>query len=157
MMARKIIPWAVFLIFLGLIILGFALKENMNTYLSKKLIAQAGPDIINTEASFVDSVFNYSKNRQSYQLTFLEFGAKGCSACKRMESVMEEVSNKYPQKVKVVFMNILVPENQNLMKYFGIASIPTELLLDKNGKEWFRHSGYYSFHELSIQFKKAGI
>jgi len=28
------------------------------------------------------------------------------------------------------------------MKYYGIAVIPTQVLLDKEGKEFFRHSGY---------------
>lgn len=34
------------------------------------------------------------------------------------------------------------------MKYFGVAAIPTQVLLDKEGKEFFRHSGYYSTEEL---------
>jgi hypothetical protein len=34
------------------------------------------------------------------------------------------------------------------MKYSGIAVIPTQGLLDKDGKELFRHSGLYSSNEL---------
>jgi len=66
-----------------------------------------------------------------------------------MESVMTEIRTKYPQTVNVVFLNILKPENQDLMKYFGVAAIPTQVLLDKEGKEFFRHSGYISTEELS--------
>ena len=43
----------------------------------------------------------------------------------RMEGVMEEIIAKYPDKVKVVFVNVLKPESQLLMKYYGIAAIPT--------------------------------
>ena len=63
---------------------------------------------------------------------------------------MEEISKKNPQTVNVVFLNILKPENQVLMKYFGIATIPTQVLLDNEGNEYFRHTGYYSAEELTI-------
>ncbi|HAQ21821.1 MAG TPA: hypothetical protein DCR40_21715 [Prolixibacteraceae bacterium] len=151
-MLKKIIPWVVFVLFFGLIIIGFALKDSMNTYVSKMMKAQAGSEIIHSGSAFVDSTYNYAKNGKNHQVTFLEFGATGCSACKRMESVMEEIRKKYPQTVNVVFLNVLKPENQDLMKYFGIASIPTQVLLDKDGKEFFRHSGYYSTEELEKEF-----
>jgi thioredoxin 1 len=111
---------------------------------------QAAPEIANSGAAYVDSTFNYTKNKQGYQVTFLEFGAN-CLACKRMESVMEEIRTKYPQTVNVVFLNILKPESQILMKYYGIASIPTQVLLNKDGKEFFRHTGYYSAEEIDME------
>ncbi|HCY41029.1 MAG TPA: hypothetical protein DHV48_06685 [Prolixibacteraceae bacterium] len=148
-MVKKILPWVVYIMLFGFIIIGYALKENMNNYLSKMMKAQAGSEIINSGSAYVDSTFNYTKNGLNYQLTFLEFGSTGCSACKRMESVMTEIRTKYPQTVNVVFLNILKPENQDLMKYFGVAAIPTQVLLDKEGKEFFRHSGYISTEELS--------
>ena len=46
------------------------------------------------------------------------------------------------------FLNILTPKNQTLMKLYGIAAIPTQILLDKNGEEFFRHTGYISTSKL---------
>jgi thioredoxin-related protein len=43
----------------------------------------------------------------------------------------------------VVFLNILKLENQALMKYNGVAAIPTQVLLKKDGKAFYRHSGYF--------------
>ena len=149
-MVKKILPWVVYVLLFGFIIIGYALKENMNDYLSKVMKAQAGSEIINSGSAYVDSTFNYTKNGLNYQLTFLEFGSTGCSSCKRMEKVMDEIRTKYPQNVNVVFLNILKPENQVLMKYFGVASIPTQVLLDKEGIEYFRHTGYFSTEELDI-------
>lgn len=118
---------------------------------------QAGSEIINSGSAYVDSTFNYKKSGQNYQITFLEFGAN-CPACKRMESVMEEISKKYPQTVNVVFLNIVKPENQVIIKYFGVATIPTQVLLDKKGKEYFRHTGYYSAEEVDLEIiKKQNI
>jgi len=153
-MLKKILPWVVFVTLLGLIIIGFALKDNMNTYLSKMMKAQAGSEITNSGSAYVDSTYNYTRNGQRFQVTFLEFGAN-CPACKRMESVMEEIRTKYPQEINVVFLNVLKPEKQILMKYFGIASIPTQILLDNNGIEFFSHCGYYSAEELTKNFTSS--
>ncbi len=113
------------------------------------MISQASSDLILPGEALIDSLYNYSKNKLGYEITFLEFGSKGCSACKRMESVLNVVRQKYPEQVNVVFLNVLDLENQVLMKYFGIATIPSQILLNKEGKEFFRHTGYYSAKELS--------
>jgi thioredoxin 1 len=134
------------------IVLLFAFKDKLNDFASKSIKAQAGSDIQNSESAFIDSAYNYAKNGLKYQVTFLEFGAKGCSACKRMEGVMDEIRTNYPNRVNVVFVNIMLPANQQLMKYYGIAAIPTQVLLNKEGKEFFRHTGYYSAEELKINF-----
>ncbi|RLD67869.1 MAG: hypothetical protein DRI95_04120 [Bacteroidetes bacterium] len=148
-MIKKILPWIVFVLLFVLLIIGFRLKDNMTSYMSNIIKEQASPAITNSGGALIDSLYNYSKNDLNYEITFLEFGAKGCSACKRMESVMEEIQNKYPQQVNIVFLNIIKPENQILMKYYGISVIPTQVLLDKNGNEYFRHIGYYSSEELT--------
>ncbi|VAW22986.1 hypothetical protein MNBD_BACTEROID01-2382 [hydrothermal vent metagenome] len=51
---------------------------------------QASPEIIHSENALGDSLYNHSVNGLNYEITFLEFGATGCSACKRMESVMDK-------------------------------------------------------------------
>jgi len=147
-MVKKILPWAVFIALFGLIIIGFALKDDMNNYLSKMIKQQASSETKASGLALIDSLYNYTKNGQQYEVTFLEFGATGCSACKRMESVLEEIREKHQQTIQVVFLNVLKPENQELMKFLGIATIPTQVLLDKDGKEFFRHTGYYSAAEL---------
>ena len=153
-MVKKILPWVVFVLLFVLLIVGFSIKDSMNNYLSGLMQKQASHEIIQSGSLLVDSLYNYSTNGLQYEVTFLEFGATNCSACKRMESVMEEISSKYQKRVNVVFMNIMKPENQNLMKYYGIATIPTQVLLDKNGEEFFRHSGFISATKLESQFQK---
>ena len=132
----------------------FVFKEKLNSVASKAILTQADVGITISGSAYVDSLFNYQKNNSDYQTTFLEFGSTGCVACKRMETVLDEISKKYPLTVNVVFLNVTIPENQNLMKYFGIAAIPTQVLLDKRGKEFFRHSGFYSTKNLSNKINK---
>ncbi len=151
-MVKKIIPWIVFMLLFSLLIIGFALKDIMNSYLSRMMKEQFTPEITNSGAALVDSLYNYSQRELGYEITFLEFGANECSACKRMESVMDEITTQYPNHVNVVFLDILLPENQGLKKYFGIEAIPSQVLLEKNGKKFFRHTGYFSADELEKYF-----
>ena len=69
-----------------------------------------------------------------------------------MEEVMEKIKTEYKGKVNVVFMNLMEPENKRFFEYYGVATIPTQVLLDKKGKEFFRHTGFYSADELSTHF-----
>jgi thioredoxin 1 len=153
-MVKKVLPWIIFILLFALLIIGFSLKDNMNSYLSELMQKQASPEITLSGNALIDSLYNYSENDLNYEITFLEFGAKGCSACKRMESVLEEIQSKYTNRVNVVFLNVLKPESQNLMKLYGIAAIPTQVLLDKTGKEYYRHTGYISTEELENTFQK---
>jgi len=108
-------------------------------------------------ADSIDGAFNYNRNKQSYSLTFLEFGSTGCQECKKMETVMETVKENYKTSVNVVFYNVRKKENKKMTEHYGIQMIPVQILLDKNGKECFRHVGYFSFEELTFEFKQFGV
>jgi len=151
-MLKKILPWVVVGFLAAVFVAAFALKDTMNSTISGMMIRQASHELVNSGEILVDSLYNYNKNGGKYEFTFLEFGSTGCLACRRMESVMAEISQKYPQKVNVVFKNILKTENQVFMKYYGIAVIPTQILLDRQGKEFFRHSGFIPTENVEIEF-----
>jgi thioredoxin 1 len=139
------------ILFLGAL---FVFKGNLNTLVSKKMKEQAGEKVKKDMAMYVDSAYNFRNNKEGYRITFLEFGATGCSSCRLMEKVMEKVRSKYTPEVKVHFLNVLKPANRAMMEYFGVAAIPTQVLLDISGKEVFRHTGFYSFDDLANEFQK---
>jgi len=62
---------------------------------------------------------------------------------------MADIEAQFPDNVKVVFLNIMLPQNQYLMKYFGVAAIHTQIRLNSEGKEFLRHVGYYSSDDLA--------
>jgi thioredoxin 1 len=127
-------------------------KGRLNNAASSIVLSQATPETISEVSTYIDSVYNYEKNVNSYEITFLEFGSTGCSACKRMEKVMQEIKELYPTKVNVVFINVTKKETHDLLNFYGIAVIPTQVLLNKTGQEFFRHSGYISTKELIKHF-----
>ncbi len=132
----------------------FAFKNKLTEYTSRLIKAQSTINGRSRLSYEVDSAYNYRQNNLDYKITLLEFGSTGCSACKRMEVVMREIESSYSGRVKVIFLNVTLPENQELMKFFGIATIPTQVLLNEEGKEFFRHSGFYSTTDLSEILQK---
>lgn len=145
----KKVVLAVFLVLL-LLVFGFliAFKDQFNKAPINLETTETVYEIQNEESFFIDSAYNYTQNGLKYELTFLEFGAENCSSCKRMETVLDEIRAKYYNRVNVVFLNVRLKKNRQIMRHFGIKMIPTQVLLNKEAKEFFRHTGYYSTEEL---------
>jgi len=145
---KKIIPYILVVLLLALLILGYALKDNLNKYISGEMQQQTNPEIRFTIEEQIRSKYNYVENGEKYDFTFLEFGSTGCASCKQMEPVLEEVRNSKKPRINVVFMHIMKPENLPWMKYYGISAVPMQVLLDKQGNEFYRHYGFISAEEL---------
>lgn len=131
-----------------LLIIGYSGRNTLNNFISEKMKEQAAPVDVNLVENHIETNYNYVKTRQLFEFTLLEFGSGNCVTCKQMEPVLEEIKNLSDLKVNVVFLNIMHPENLAMMKYFGISAVPLQILLDKNGKERFRHYGYISASDL---------
>lgn len=92
-----------------------------------------------------------------YQVTFMELGADRCIPCKKMQPIMREIEQEYAGKVKVVFYDVWTPEGKPYGEKFGIRVIPTQVFLDKDGKEYFRHEGYFPKEELVKVLQQKGV
>lgn len=128
-------------------------RSSMLEYLSSSRTARMSRSEKSITAEKIAESYDYRHNGLRFSYTFLEFGSTGCSACRQMEHVMETVRAEYQNRVNVVFVNVARKENQNLVDYFGIATIPTQVILDRSGQECYRHNGYIPADELAKQFK----
>lgn len=146
------------MVFIGLSLLFFIslalCRDTLTNYTSELKQSNINPQIVHSESAKVDSAYNYTKNKLPYLITFLEFGATGCIPCKQMEGVMEEIRKIFPDKVNVQFKNVRLKENQTIMEYYGVVVIPTQVLLDREGKEFFRHTGVLTTDEMVKIFNK---
>jgi len=91
------------------------------------------------------------------KVTFVELGSVKCIPCKQMQPIMKEIEEEYKGQVKVVFYDVWTAEGKPYIKEFGIRAIPTQVFLDKNGKEYFRHQGFFAKDELVEVLKMQGV
>jgi len=92
-----------------------------------------------------------------YKVTFIELGSVRCIPCQQMQSVMKSVGKKYCSQVKVVFHDVWTPDGKPFGKQFGIEAIPTQVFLDQDGKEFFRHVGFFPEEELIKVLQSKGV
>ena len=91
------------------------------------------------------------------KVTFVELGSVGCIPCDKMQPIMKEIEEEYKGQVKVVFHDVKTAEGQPYIKEFGIRAIPTQVFLDKDGNEYFRHLGFFAKDELIKVLKMQGV
>jgi len=93
--------------------------------------------------------------RHSGRPTLVEFGAAGCVPCDMMQPILENLRKTYPDTLNVVFVH--VGEEQILGARYGIRSIPVQVFFDAEGKETFRHTGFFPEAEVTAQLARMGV
>jgi thioredoxin 1 len=106
-----------------------------------------------SQADTIDSTLHAAK--QEGKVVMLELGSVGCVPCENMKPVMQKLRETFPGKLEVVFVD--VRQDSRTGSRFGVYMIPTQIFLDKTGKEFHRHVGFYSYEEIASVLKKAGL
>jgi thioredoxin 1 len=94
---------------------------------------------------------------ENYLVTFVELGSVRCIPCKMMQPILKDIEKDYAGQVRVVFHDVWTPEGEPFAKNFKIRVIPTQVFLDKEGKEYFRHEGFFPKDELVKVLQQKGV
>ena len=97
------------------------------------------------------------KKTEKYKVTFLELGSVRCIPCKQMQPILKSIQEKYGTQVKVIFHDVWTPLGKPVADQYNIQAIPTQIFLDENGKEFFRHEGYFPEEDLVKILKTKGV
>ena len=130
--------------FIAMITLSFAVPGCTNE--EKQLNSKTKIEI--TTQNFTDS---------KIKVTFIELGSLKCVPCKMMQPIMDEIEKEYAGQVKVVFYDVWTPEGRPYGQKYGVRAIPTQIFLDKDEKEFFRHMGFLSKEKIVEVLKKQGV
>jgi len=95
------------------------------------------------------------KARNSGRPSLVDFGADGCRPCDMMAPILKTLKAKHARKLNVEFVH--VRKHQILAARYGIRSIPVQVFFDKDGKEVFRHVGFFSQHEIETKLAEMGV
>lgn len=98
---------------------------------------------------------NQTVNNDNYRIEFIELGSVNCIPCKQMQPVMKNIESKYNGQVKVTFFDVW-KDNAPAKKY-GIDLIPTQVFLNKDGKELMRHQGFFAEQEIDKFLQSQGL
>ncbi|MDZ7738075.1 MAG: thioredoxin domain-containing protein [Bacteroidales bacterium] len=98
-----------------------------------------------------------AEKNENYKVTFIELGSVRCIPCQKMQPIMKSVEEKYAGQVKVVFYDVWTPEGSPYGDKYNINVIPTQVFLDAEGKEYFRHEGFFAEEELVKVLKQKGV
>jgi len=91
------------------------------------------------------------------KVTFIELGSVRCIPCQQMQPIMKSIVDKYSNQVQVVFHDVWTEAGAPFAKQYNIEAIPTQVFLDKEGKEYFRHVGFFPEEELVKVLQLKGV
>lgn len=136
---KKSVVWSL-IVFLSVTI---ACKQNEND-------ANALQNSLPTAAAQAD-------DKSAAQVTFVEIGSVNCIPCRMMQPVMKKVEEKYGKKVAIEFYDVWTQEGAPYAEKFNIRVIPTQVFMDRNGREFFRHEGYFPFEAIDALLQQHGV
>jgi thioredoxin 1 len=102
------------------------IKQNMELQMAENISKQ----------TFLEKIYNYEMNKEwkfeGDLPCVVDFWAPWCGPCRMVGPVIEELSKEYAGKVN--FYKVNTDEEQELAGAFGIRSIPSLLLVPKDGQ-----------------------
>lgn len=109
---------------------------------------------LSTLSYSIGQTSNLNTITKSKKITMIELGSVRCIPCQRMMPVLDSVKKMYNGRVKVLFYDVWTQEGRPYATQYGINVIPTQVFLDKNGKEYFRHTGFFPYEQVEIVLKQ---
>lgn len=85
----------------------------------------------------------------------VDLGAGKCIPCKMMAPILEELKAQHAGRLDVVFIDVW--QNPDAGRPYGIRVIPTQIFYSPDGKELFRHEGFFSKEDILKKWKELGF
>lgn len=85
----------------------------------------------------------------------LDLGADKCIPCKAMAPILAEFKRDYADQFITEFIDVW--KNPEAGKQYGVEMIPTQIFFDAEGKELFRHVGFYGKEDMLNKWKELGV
>ena len=139
--------WVIVAVVLVAVAAVFALKHNQSkpvvaTPTSARESFQAAPDAASPAAP-------------AALPRLVDLGADKCIPCKMMAPILEDLKTTYAAQMQVEFIDVW--KNPDAGEQCGIRVIPTQIFFDAQGKELFRHEGFFAKEDILAKWKELGF
>ncbi len=85
----------------------------------------------------------------------VDLGADKCIPCKKMAPILEELKKEHAGTLEVVFIDVW--KNPDAANPYNINLIPTQIFFGADGKELFRHEGFFPKEDILAKWKELGV
>lgn len=85
----------------------------------------------------------------------VDLGAGKCIPCRLMKPVLDELKRDFADRFVTEFIDVW--ENPDAGEPYGIEMIPTQIFYNAEGKELFRHAGFYGKEDILGKWKELGV
>jgi thioredoxin 1 len=133
------------------VVTALAMKKDRST--SASLNIESTVSGSNTQTAIIG--LKTSVTNQVKLPRLLDLGAGKCIPCKMMAPILEELGKEFAGKLIVEFIDVW--QNPDGGKQYGVEMIPTQIFFDANGKELFRHTGFFSREDILAKWKEFGV
>jgi thioredoxin 1 len=97
------------------------------------------------------------KYEYKYEVSLIVLGSDSCLPCKETKPVIERIRTGYADRVQVLYYDTDTAEGRSLAERYHVTAIPSWNFLDKDGKEYFRHTGLFSEEDIIQVLKQKGV
>ncbi|PWU13883.1 MAG: hypothetical protein C5B45_05270 [Chlamydiae bacterium] len=87
----------------------------------------------------------------SQKIVFIDFYQDSCPPCERFKPLYEHWAYQFGKQIIFIKVNASNPETEDLCKKFEIASLPTLIILNSQGKKIAEHTGIEQVTKISIE------
>lgn len=85
----------------------------------------------------------------------IDFGAGTCATCKMMTAVLNELASEYNNRLAIRLVD--TGKDKETATDYSIRMIPTQVFLDADGVELFRHEGFISKKDILKKWAELGV
>ena len=93
------------------------------------------------------------KKKRLKKMTFILFGSSYSLQCIMMQQILREIKEELREEVNVLFYNIRSYVGLCYAQKVGMRVIPTLILFDEKGREYFRYEGIATKKEVVSMLK----
>jgi len=85
----------------------------------------------------------------------LDLGADKCIPCKMMAPILDELKIEYAEVFAVEFIDVW--KNPDAAQPYKVKIIPTQIFFSPDGKELFRHQGFFGREDILAKWRELGF